>query len=458
MRNVLSLRNQLLPAEKSLPLVPPLPLGNKPHVNALLTPWRNVSGGLPAVLREHFLGLLAVVLLVGIVVGSPNFYPQSHPQADPFAGDFLQEWIGGQMLRHGDRTRFYDPEYARDWEHRTDLVGLQWDEQRYFPMAYPPYYYRALQPLSYLPFRLAAGVWLLLMIAAGGVAWWLVRSAAIGKYLSPGWLPLALFFPPLIESITSCQKGTLLLSIFTATWFCWSRGAEFRAGLVFGCLAFKPPFVIPLLFLSLLAQRWRFVGGTMLTLLTILSASALIDGDLCLQYATFAQRGMQYIETGGYELSKSHNWYGFFTLLVGQGEPTTLAKCFTCLAMATCFVLGVSLFRRGWQPGQALFDWQFSAALIITILVAPHFYTYDLTILLLPCGLIAARVAEGSLARERLLPTAAMLIFCILGVTPAITRATGMPCSVPLMVLLLYALERETRSTWQATAISAAHA
>ena len=55
---------------------------------------------------------LAAAVIVSLYAFSPNFRVTSDPQASPYAGDFLQEWIGGWIVRAGDRTRMYDAAYA----------------------------------------------------------------------------------------------------------------------------------------------------------------------------------------------------------------------------------------------------------------------------------------------------------------------------------------------------------
>jgi hypothetical protein len=74
-------------------------------------------------------GLVCASLVLVCLYGfSPNFRYASGPNASPYAGDFLQEWIGGWIVRAGEGGRFYDPAYAQELEHDESLVGFSWND------------------------------------------------------------------------------------------------------------------------------------------------------------------------------------------------------------------------------------------------------------------------------------------------------------------------------------------
>ena len=72
-------------------------------------------------------------------------------------------------------------------------------------------------------------------------------------------LPLSLLFMPLIENFTTCQKGSVLLLILTATYYLLVTKRPYWAGLVFGLIAFKPRFALPIAIAMLCKRQWRFV-------------------------------------------------------------------------------------------------------------------------------------------------------------------------------------------------------
>jgi hypothetical protein len=389
--------------------------------------------------------VITAVLLIGIVAGSPNFRPTSHPQASPFAGDFLQEWIAGHMLRQGDHAKFYDPEYAKHWEHRTEIVGLEWSHDEYFPMVYPPFYYAWVLPLSYLSFTTAAYVWLSILLLAYFAAW-RIFVCLPGSSNNPPHaflLPLSLLFVPLIENITSCQKGTLLLLVLTATYALLTRGRPFSAGLVFGLMAFKPQFALPLAVVMLCKQQWRFVLGGLTTGTLLAGVCWLMSQDLCTQYIAFSRHATDYMQNGGYDLTKSHALYGSLTLLLGQGSITPLVQAVTGVAALLTLGMVALVWRGPLCFHHARFQSQFAVLIIATILLSPHVYTYDLTMLLLPMGLLAREafashaVQPASWRPAQAFGWIAITLFVSAGFSPRLASFSGVQITVPLMLLFL---------------------
>jgi hypothetical protein len=288
--------------------------------------------------------LLSVVIIVTVYAMSPNFRFAEVRTAGPFAGDFLQEWLGGYIVRCGDYSRFYDPSYVQSLQHDPQLVGFQFPRRQYLPIVYPPFYYLVLSPLSFLPVWLAAWLWAVLMVACLALA-----MAMLGGYATkrlgltssdarastaespdnadsrrrnlmaalPWAIPAALLFQPLLESLTSNQKGTVCLLLLTTTFVLLNRGRPLAAGMVFGLLAFKPQLAVVIAAAMLLKRQWRFVWGGALTGAALAAGSLLLGGDVCRQYVDFATGTADYLGTSGYALHKSHCLYGFFALLAG---------------------------------------------------------------------------------------------------------------------------------------------
>jgi hypothetical protein len=405
---------------------------------------------------------IACALLVAMFLGSPNFRPASGPGASPFGGDVLQEWIGGYVVRAGDHSRFYDRAYADELEHDEGLVGFEWDAGEYLPLVYPPFYYLLVSPLSCLPFQAAAIVWAGLMAAAYGAAWWIFQKARTGEDAWPtSWLlPLSLLFMPLIENFTTCQKGSVLLLILTGTFFLLQTNRPYSAGLVFGLIAFKPQLALPIAIAMLCKGQWRFVLGG-LTMGGMLAALCLVLGlDVCRQYVDFSLHAGEYLNNAGYDLAKSHALSGFFALLLGTDTPAT--RWLTLVACSGTVAVTALALRGRLDTNRPQFAWQFSALVVATLLLSPHLYTYDLTVLLLPLGLIATRRIgfqpvhnESQAGWQPILPLQwlAVLVFCLVGVSPSIAHMTNVQLSVPLLFALLFTLGLAARKMKASTSL-----
>lgn len=379
----------------------------------------------------------AFLLLLLIFCASPNFRPDSGPAAGPFGGDVLQEWIGGYVVRAGDHGRFYDTAYVQQLEHDERLVGFAWRESEYFPLVYPPFYYLLVSPLSLLPFHTAAILWAGLMVAAYLAAWRLFQKSAAmtgdGQAVPHWLLPLSLLFMPLIESFTSSQKGSLLLLILTCTYYLLLSKRSYSAGVVFGLIAFKPHFALPIAIAMLCKGQWRFVLGGLTTGSLLVGLCLLLGLDVCRQYIAFSTQAGEYLQNAGYDLTKSHAWSGFFALLLGG--PGSAAQVMTLLASGATILIVALALRGPLDFGSRRFAWQFAALIAATVLISPHLYTYDLTVLLLPLGLVAVDARHQPLPLRWL----ALLLFCLAGLSPQLAGVTGLQITVPLLFAYLVA-------------------
>jgi hypothetical protein len=409
--------------------------------------------------RLRFGLVCAGLILAALYAFSPNFRHASGPDASPFAGDFLQEWVGGWMVRAGEGGRFYDPAYAQQLEHDERLVGFAWSADEYLPMVYPPFYYLLVSPLSLIGFHAAAWVWAGLMVGALVASVWILdrwaeRSQAY-RTRTPGgvrhWVLLAaVLFAPVLESLSSSQKGTVCLLILTATFALWDAKRPLAAGLVFGLLAFKPQLTLVIALAALCKGQWRFVAGGMITGAVLIGLSLCVGLDVCRQYVDFALHAGDYMQSSGYDLFKSHSVWGFGKLLRSEyGVAGTLAAWGAALAV---IVLTARALRGKIEPGTPRFVWQFSALVIASVLLCPHLFTYDLTVLLLP---LALAVHSGNRMQLSLAPS----VFVAPALSTAMAAVTSVQWTIPLLVAWLAALNSRgptARGVSTARGISAA--
>ena len=400
--------------------------------------------------------LLAGLVVAVALAASPNYQWQSVRES-PFAGDFLQEWLGGRLLLAGERERFYDTAHAQQVQHDPAVVGFAWDENQYLPLVYPPFWYAAVSPLALLPFHAAAWLWAGLMIGSLAASVLLLQRAEGALNLfsenvtrlarhAACWLPLlCVLFTPVLESLTSGQKGTLCLLLFAATYLLLVRGKSFTAGMVFGLLLFKPQLAL-IVGLALLAKRqWRFTAGAGATAAALALVSLALGRAMCLDYAAFALGTADYAQTAGYDLEKSHCLAGFFALLFGGAGMAS--RTATWIAAAAVLVLVARSLRGPLEPGTPRFDRQFSGLVVATLLLSPHLFTYDLAVLLLPLWLMAAELLALPAAERRRQGSWALLLaalFVLPGISPGLAAATGVQLTVPLLLAFLWALSRRS--------------
>ena len=393
----------------------------------------------------------AATLIVFALVycASPNFRPDFDPSLGPYGGDFLQEWIGGYLVRTGQAGRLYDEPFVRRLQHDPGLIGFDWNQDRHLPMVYPPFYYAAVSPLSLLPMPAAALVWaaiMLLFLIATQVLLARTLAAPAGR---TAWLwPCAVLFAPLLENLTSNQKATVLLLLFAATYVLLRRGRSFAAGAVFGLLAFKPQLAILIGVVMLWKRQWRFVAGAAMTVLALFLTSLALGTDVCRDYLAFSTGTPDYLLTAGYDLAKAHCWYGFFHLALAGASDAAIRWASLIAIAATIGVVG-RLMSGPLQIKSARFVAQYSGLVIASLLVSPHLLTYDLTVLLLPALLLGLELngvwrsqqgeaPAGPAARHCVAAAIALLVVC--NVSTPLARILRTQLSVLAMSAVLVGL------------------
>ncbi len=391
------------------------------------------------VTRRNRLAVLAAVaaFIIGLCL-SPNF----HAGNTLYAGDFVQEYAGGWMVRHGEASRLYDEARFRAVQHDPAVVGFTWTDDEWQPPSSPPFWSLLAVPLTYLPFRVAALVFVALMAAAFAAALGIaLRAFPAQRVHLPFMLLIAGAFSPLWQSLLSAQKTPLLLLLFTASYVLLRRGRPGSAGIVFGLAGFKPQLLLVIAASMLVRRQWRFLAGVAVT--------ACVFGTLCLalepttlsQYLAFARLAIDQPNQPWFPLERMHCWYGFFRLL-WPGAPAGKVQAATAAAgLGTLFLL-IPLWRRRDDTG-AVFTLQWAAVIVATILVSPHLLEYDLALLLLPFLLLGVLLAERRPLLEEhrgLVLTMLAAVFVLAGVSRTLLPWTRTQLSVPAMVGLLAVL------------------
>lgn len=383
--------------------------------------------------------------LLHLAAEQGHFVPIVEGDPPPFGGDFLSEWLGGDMVRHGDSNRLYDNEYVSRLQHDPEVVGVHFKPGEDLFLFYPPSYYLVVMPFSLLPIQLSALLWLGIMIfCLIAAAILLQRACPETPYLFPSLLLAALLFGPAVHSLNSGQKGTLWLLVLTATFWLLRTDRPFRAGLVFGLLAFKPPLTLAIGLTMLLKWQWRFVGGSFVMLFVVIGLSLAMGPDVCVQYVRSITGAVNFTLRDVYPLDMEHSAYGFFALLFRDTEVSpNLVKGLSSLTGLLALAAVLWLCRGPLDFHGELFTLQFAGLVLATALMSLKLQLYDLTILLLPVVLLlrlGAR-APGEFAPSRIpLIAAAGALFLACSVSGGVARATSLQVSVLAVFAVLLGL------------------
>lgn len=390
--------------------------------------------------------VIVLLLLCLLVLNfSPNFKSVDSSRSSPFGGDFLQEWVGGKILLSDQRGKLYDTEFFASRQHDPGALGFHWNEASYYPPIYPPGYYLVVSPLSQIPYQTAAVVWLLGSLFCLFLVFYLVgRHHPMGDYVWI-WGPLlALVFTPVLFSLNIGHKSMLILLVLTSTYLLLYHKKAFWAGLVLGAIAFKPHYILLLALMMLLQRDWRFVGGLAVSGIGWLLLCVCAGPFLLLDYVTTLAGTTDYTQQGGYQLTMAHGLVSSSELSLGWLDGFVSKWAGRLVAVGVVIALAITL-RRKVDSRSAQFAAWFSAIVIATVLVSPHFYQYDLTILILPLllGIYYVDIRRDLYAK---MLTVTMLAFVVMaGLFQPVAAMTGVQISLFLLIAWLLLVVRFSR-------------
>jgi hypothetical protein len=189
----------------------------------------------------------------------------SHPAraGEPRFGDFFAFWSFARFAHKASADKIYDVRALQAFQ-----LALPVKFSGFYPYPYPPIFLLFLRPLGGLGYIPAYLTWIGATLGAYIVA------VAGRDWRSPR-LWLTIVAPTTLLSIISGQNGLLAAALIIGG-FRLIRRWPFWAGVVLGCLIFKPQLfaLIPIVLLA--GRRWRTLMGLMASVLglTVLSIAA----------------------------------------------------------------------------------------------------------------------------------------------------------------------------------------
>lgn len=396
-------------------------------------------------LRAHGVILaLCLWLLYGWTIATPGLHDRN---GNLKGTDFLHFYTLG-LLAHAHRgADLYDmnAQAALAAQHVPEAAGL-----RYLPL-YPPQVSLLFAPLAHLPYG-----WAL-------IAWWAGSAAIYGACCFGIWRAcpnlrdqggavfiLAAGFPAFVHLIAWGQTFALALACFTLVFFMLRGESTFAAGLILGCLIFKPQLGLAAAVVFVSVGAWRVVAGAILSAAVQLGAGVLFYGveplRRWMQMLANVSEVWAWLEPRPYQ---THSLRAFWAMLVPW---MGLASGLYIVSAAVVLGLAITCWRRDDSVPLAL---RYSALLLATVLVAPHLTVYDLVILV-PAFLLLADwlVGHASDSSSRMLGILLYFIY-LLPLAGPVARWTHVQLSVIAMAGALFLVWRIAGSS-QLTSTSTA--
>lgn len=358
----------------------------------------------PARARIYSTLMVAVVLggyLVSIGAGPFRTGGFTDLAGAVIGADFTAFYWAGHAVVHGRVEQLYDIDAQLAFLDMLRAPAPSLAEVHAFVS--PPYWALFFTPLGALPYPAALALFWALSF---GLLWLNVRAlgAELPQLEALGTparrVALAIGFFPCLFSFLNGQTSMLLLTPLTLMFVLLRRREDFWAGMVLGLLAIKPQIAFGPAVILLFSGRFRALAGAALSASVWLALGVTLLPQAMADYVTLAPELFEFLRQDDYQTWGQTSLYGMVTLLldpVWHDGATWIGNGLVLLAAGTNAFFAM---RLPWSPGSARWDLSMAAMLGLGFLSSPHLFLYDVSLLLLPLGIVAARLhgeKEGAL-------------------------------------------------------------
>lgn len=386
-------------------------------------------------------GLLAAMLIAAVyLVATSDGLNDRFGR--PLGTDFSNVYAAGTYVLDGSAAAPFNPprQYARE----QAIFGK---DTPFYGWHYPPYFLALAALFAAMPYALALALW-------QGVTFvlylWMtraiLRTGNARALADPLWLPLAIGFPAVFVNLGHGHNGFLTAAVFGAALLQLER-KPVLAGVLFGCIVYKPQFGLLIPVVLAASGRWRAFAAAAATVAALTIAVTLAFG-IDIWGAFLASTKFTRVvvleqgETGWYKIQSVFSTVRMW----GGGIPLAYA-----VQGAATVAIAATL---GWLwRSRASFPTKAAALAIGTILATPYSLDYDLMLLAPAIAFLAADGMQRGFAPWEKTLQAALWLVTIL--TRPVAEATLIPLAVPAMIaafvwLLQRAMtETATTSSWR---------
>ena len=323
--------------------------------------------------------------------------------------DFLNLYTGATLARAGDFAHLHDP--ARQFEVERALVP---DLPALVPFVRPPLYAGAIAWLASMPLARAFWVWVALQVVILMMCW-----AWAAQRFGPSGLIWSALFLPTAYGIANGQDCAEMLALMIIAFELAEREWMVVSGFAIGLALFK--FHLLLLFpvMMIVSRRWRMFAGYCSAAALMGMGSLLLSGRQgMLDYAKLLERkDIERLSPSPEMMSNIHAIAANLGI-ESRGVSIVLAAMVVAIALIAA-----------WEA--PLWRW-FAAAIAGSLLMVPHVYGYDASILLLP-ALLAIFGPQTKMMR---IAAIAVVLPCVFWL-PAAGRPWAMGPGVAIFVFLI---------------------
>ena len=384
-------------------------------------------------LTRERIRLVALAMLAASVIGAGFLIVTSDGLNDrfgrPLGTDFSNVYAAGSYVLDGKPTAPFDP--ALQSARERAIFG---NATQFYGWHYPPFFLGVAALLALMPYWLALLVWqgVTLALYLPSIRAILSGHLAHNKEAKSDhvWLLLALAFPAVFINLGQAHNGFLTAALIGAALVQLDR-RPWLAGVLIGCLAYKPQFglLIPLVLMA--TGRWRvFTGAAMTVALLALTVTLAFGAEVWTSFLASTKFTRTIVleqgATGWYKIQSVFSWVRMW------GGGITLAYA---IQGAVTLAIAAALVWLWRAP--AAYPLKAASLVLGCALATPYSLDYDLMLLAPAIAYLAAYgITHGFAPWEKTIVAALWIVPLIARSVP---QATLIPLAVPV-ILLAFAL------------------
>lgn len=356
---------------------------------------------------------ISVIALVGWIAVSDGLIDRN---GKPIGTDFSNVYAAGTLTWQGRAAEAYQPAL----QHAAEKAVFDGRDVPFFGWHYPPFFFAVAVLVAAVPYAFGLSIWLV----ASLTAYLAVVRAILPR---PETLLIAAAFPAVFVNIGHGQNGFLTAALLGGALHLINR-RPWLAGVLIGCLAYKPQFGVLIPIALLAGGRWRSIGAAAATVAALVAISFVTLGagvwHAFADSMTFTQTVVLEQGDTGWEKIQS-----IFSAVRMWGAGVHLAYAVQMM-LAVLLAASVAWLWRS----DAAFELKASALASGSLLATPYVLDYDLVVLAVAIAFFVRHgISYGFRNFEISLLAAAWIV-------PLLSRGIAGVTGIPLGLLTLLAL------------------
>jgi hypothetical protein len=353
----------------------------------------------------------------------------------PLGTDFSNVYAAGMLTWQGRPADAYEPAL----QHAAEKAVFGGRDVPFFGWPYPPFFFAIAFLVAAFPYAWGLAIW----VASSLAAYLITIRAILPRPETP---LLAAAIPAAFVNIGHGQNGFLTAALLGGALHLLDR-QPWLAGMLIGCLAYKPQFGVLIPIALLAGGRWRTISAAVATVAALIVLSLLtLGGEVWHGFAnslTFMQNVVLERDGIGWEKIQS-----VFSAVRMWGATVHTAYA---IQTALALVLAASIAWL-WQS-DAAFELKAAALATGSLLATPYVLDYDLVVLAVAIAYFTRHGLKCGFRGFEISLLAAAWIVPLL--SRGIAGLTGMPLGLLVLLALHFFIVRRALRGDEAPAAAA---